>query len=245
MVIRPYLLSLLLIVLLLPPFAAVGSEPAIAAEKDPHYTAAGFFDLYVCNWPNRPPFFMILFSTPRYSEVESIAVFRPDGQPLTHLDLTQYRLIQRPGKPEKRAFITQLTLPPDAADGWYSARIMLKNGEHYFAKDYVIIYAMAQVSRMLPADSANEIAIPTELTWAAVPGARFYQAYIKDAWNDGKLIYTSQLLDVPRLVLPVNLIQPGGLYTWRVQARDVDENVLLGDFNHGSLSREIQFSVAP
>lgn len=242
---RPYLVPLLLVSLLLPSHAVLGSESDIVTEKDPHYTAAGFFDMHVCNWPDRPPFFMILFSTPRYSEVESIAVFRPDGQPLTHLDLSQYRLIQRLGKPEKRVFITQLTLPPDAADGWYSARIMLKNGACYFAKDYVIIYTMARVSRMLPADGANEIAIPAELTWGTVPGARFYQVYIKDAWNDGKLIYTSKLLDVARLVLPVNLIQPGGLYSWRVQARDVNENVLLGDFNHGSLSREAQFAVAP
>jgi len=242
---RPCLPSLLLIALFLPPFAVVGSEPAIVAETDPHYTAAGFFDMHVCNWPDRPPFFMILFSTVRYSEVESIAVFRPDGQALTHLDPARYRLIQRPGKPEKRVFITQLTLPPDAADGWYSARIMLKNGKRYLAKDFVIIYTMAQVNSMLPADGAEEIAMPAELSWEAIPGARFYQVYIKDAWNDGKLIYTSKLLDTPRLVLPANLLQAGGLYTWRVQARDVDENVLLGDFNHGSLSREAQFSVAP
>ncbi len=53
------------------------------------------------------------------------------------------------------------------------------------------------------------------------------------------------MLTQPRLVLPRGLLKPGGIYAWRVHARDVNENILLGDFNHGSLSAEIQFTTAP
>ncbi len=212
--------------------------------SDPHHSAAGFFDMHVCNWPDRPMFFLILFSTTRFDEVKRIEVFRPNGSLLTELSLSHYRVIRKKDAREKRVFIEQLTLPKGAADGWYTARVTLRNGTRYSARDYVIIYAMAQVSDMKPPDGVDDIPVPSELTWAPVAGRAYYKVYIKDMWDEGKIIYESKLLDEPRLALPARLIKPGGDYVWRVQARDVNENVLLGDFNHGSLYLEARFSTA-
>ena len=47
-----------------------------------------------------------------------------------------------------------------------------------------------------------------------------------------------------KLVLPRGLIRPGGWYKWRIHARDVNGNILLGDFNHGALSPWFEFAVA-
>jgi hypothetical protein len=62
-------------------------------------------------------------------------------------------------------------------------------------------------------------------------------------WEDSKIIHTSKLLNKPEFEMPKNLLQPGGWYKWRVHGRDVNENVILGDFNHGSLSGEFSFTV--
>ena len=78
-----------------------------------------------------------------------------------------------------------------------------------------------------------------------MPGAQYYQVFIKDLWNGDQVIYTSNILAQPRLPLPPGLLQRGGEYTWRVHARDTNGHILLGDFNHGSLSREVGFSIVP
>jgi hypothetical protein len=52
------------------------------------------------------------------------------------------------------------------------------------------------------------------------------------------------MLPKPELKLKPGLLKPGGYYSWRVHARDSNGNVLLGDFNHGSLSTPITFSLA-
>lgn len=83
-----------------------------------------------------------------------------------------------------------------------------------------------------------------ELAWLAVPGAAHYQVFIKDLWDDGKIIHSSELVTKPRLTLPPGVIKADGSYAWLVHARDVNNHVLLGDFNHGSLSREVKFSTA-
>lgn len=69
--------------------------------------------------------------------------------------------------------------------------------------------------------------------------------FIRDLWDDERLIYTSKLLTTAELVLPENLLQPGGYYSWIIHARDVNEDVRLGDFNRGSMSRPATFSVTP
>jgi len=226
---------------------AAGSEASPIPSPpthDPHYTDAGFFDMHVCNWPDRATFFLALFSTERFQEVKSIEVFRPDGRKLVSMDLTRYRLLKRKDKPEKHVFMKEIDLPADAADGWYRARITLNNGQVYRAADYLVIYSMGIVSGMTPSQSTGEIAIPTEMKWSPVAGAPYYRVYITDKW-DGKVIYESKLLKETRLSLPPGLIKPDGYYSWRVQARDVDGNILFGDFNHGSMSAEATFTAAP
>jgi hypothetical protein len=211
----------------------------------PHHTGAGFFDIHVCNWPDRPVFFMALFSTTRFDEIAEIEVFDPGNRSMGKLDLTRYRLTRSPGNPEKRVFIANIAVPQAPADGWYSALVTMRSGERFNTRDYVAIGSLARPANMVPPEGADNVPLPRELKWDPVPGARFYQVFIKDMWDGERLIHTSAMLDQPRLALPPGLLQPGGMYAWRVHARDVNEDPRLGDFNLGSLSPELKFSVAP
>jgi hypothetical protein len=226
-----------------------GAETSSAAagtahSNDPHYTAAGFFDIHVCNWPDRELFFMPLFSTTRYSEITAIEVRHPDGKRLTALDLGKFMVLKPEGKPEKHVFMTQMDVPDGAADGWYSATIRLADGTQFIAKDFVVIEPLARPSGMNPPDGAEAIAVPEKLTWSAVAPGSYYQVFIRDVWNDGKLIYKSKLLREPQLAVPAGLLKPDGLYSWQIHARDTNEDVMLGDFNKGSMSRIATFSTA-
>ena len=210
---------------------------------DTHYNDVGFFDIHVCNWPGRPPFFMPLFSTARYNEVQSIEVLTPTGELLAELDLERFRTIKREKKPDKRVFIKQFDIPPAAANGWYTARAKLANGEEYEAKDYVILHILPQAGGQVPAHEEEVARIPAKLSWDAVPGANFYQVFIRDLWDDSKLIHTSKLLTRPELELPPGLLQSGGYYSWIIHARDTNSHILLGDFNHGSLNKPVTFTI--
>lgn len=226
-----------------------GAGPAASGEpepmRSPHRVPLGFFDIHVCQWSDRPLFFMALFSTTRYDELAAVEILDPEGRSLGTLDLTKYRLTVAPGKPEKRAFISQIPVPAGAKDGWYSARITSRAGDKSVARDYVVVSPLAIASGARPAPDADNIPLPSELSWNGIPGAKHYQVFIQDLWEDEKLIYTSPLLPEPRAPLPPGLLKPGGLYAWRVHARDVNEHELLGDFNHGSLGPVMKFSVKP
>jgi hypothetical protein len=234
---------LLAVCLMLPAWLQTATASA-DASADPHYTPAGFFDIHVCNWPGRPLFFMPLFSTERYSEIQSVEVFTPNGNRLTELDLERYRIMKRDKKPEKRVYIQQLDVPPGAMDGWYSARIRLADGEVFIAKDYVIVHELPQAGGQRPANDEELAEIPARLSWQPVTGANFYQVFIRDLWNEDKLIYSSELLLAPELALPPGLLHRGGLYSWVIHARDTNSHILLGDFNHGSLNAPAEFSIA-
>jgi hypothetical protein len=212
--------------------------------KDTHYNDVGFFDIHVCNWPNRKLFFMPLFSTTRYDEVQKIDVMDPDGQPLVQLDLTRYRVIKQENKKEKHAFMNQLDVPTAAKDGWYTAQITLSNGSVHTASDYVNISTLDKARGHRPGHNEETESPPGELRWDPVPGAGFYQVFIRDQWNDDQLIHSSGLLTEPVLTLPPGLVKSGGMYSWIVHSRDVNEDLLLGDFNHGSLSKPMVFSVS-
>jgi len=67
---------------------------------------------------------------------------------------------------------------------------------------------------------------------------------VYDQWQGDKEIYKSKLLSGTRQVLPPGILEAGGTYRWRVHARDVNEHIELGDFNHGSLSPKNEFTVA-
>ena len=214
-----------------------------ATPGDAHYNEAGFFDIHVCNWPGRPLFFMPLFSTARFNEVQSIEVFTPAGELLIELDLARFRTIKQEQKPDKRVFIRQLDVPPAAANGWYSARARLANGEEYVAQDYVILHELPQAGGQVPAHEEELAQVPTKLSWDPVPGAGFYQVFIRDLWNDSELIHASKLLTRPELELPPGLLQQGGYYSWIIHARDTNSHILLGDFNHGSLNKPAIFLI--
>lgn len=211
-------------------------------EGDPHYTSAGFFDAHVCNWPEKPRFLMALFSTSRFDEVAKIAVLAPDGKHVGDLDLTQFRVFKTKSGQAKRAFIAHFDLPEKAVDGWYRAEINLKDGSRTEARDYVIQQIMDQPAGTQPTPGASNVSVSTDLSWNPIPGARFYEVFVKDVWA-GNETPGSGLLSEPRFVPPKGLLQSGGEYMWRIHARDSDGNVLLGDFNHGSLSPEMSFTV--
>ena len=56
-----------------------GADSSSPLLQDPHTSEAGFFDIHVCNWPERELFFMSLFSTPRFDEVRQVEVFFPNA----------------------------------------------------------------------------------------------------------------------------------------------------------------------
>jgi hypothetical protein len=161
-----------------------------AKPGDGHYNMAGFFDIHVCNWPDRPLFFMPLFSTAGYNDIREIEIFYPDNTLLTRLNLASYRTVEKKDRPDKRVFIKQLDIPADAQDGWYAANITLTNGKVHRAHDYVIIDRLDRASEHTPADEQELPTPPAKLSWKAVPGAAFYQVFIRDQWDNKRLIYT-------------------------------------------------------
>lgn len=233
-------LSLTLII-----FVVTQAVSSPITKGDPHYNKVGFFDIHVCNWPNRPLFFMMIFSTYDYKQIKSVNIYSPDKKLIKSMTLDKYRIVIKKGKPEKHAFINQLDIQKPFQNGWYTAEITMKDGTQHISKDYVIIDEIPIVTQITPTADAESISIPKRLTWTPIKGAAHYQVFIRDLWNDGKLIHKSKLLDTPFLNIPQNLLEADGWYSWMIHARDSREHVLLGDFNHGSLSKEYKFSTAP
>ncbi len=214
-------------------------------KNDPHYLPVGFFDLHVCNWHDRKPFFLAVFSSHQYDQVKSVKVFAPNNNLVGRFNLTKFRVIDKKGKPRKKAFLTQMALTNPRQDGWYRAEIEMKNGTRHVAKDFVKISLMQRARNRVPSAGAANIELPREFIWDPIPGAKYYRVFIKDLWDDERVIHSSKMLKEPRFKVPRNVLQPGGYYSWRVHARDINEDQKLGDFNHGSLTRDIEFSVKP
>jgi len=213
--------------------SAVSARPS-AGMADTHHTAFGTFDMHVCNWPERAPFFVAVFSTHRAQDIARIEVLRPDGQPLGDIGLERFELRSDPEYGEKRVFKTHLPLAKGAPTGWYRARLHARDGRIVEARDYVDIKIMPQV-RVLQRRAG-------ELRWEPLKGEAHYRVIIKDPWQDKKVVYKSDLLREPRLRLPPNALEPGGDYIWQVHARDTAGAVKWGEFNHGSLSTEAPLS---
>jgi len=168
-------------------FTLLLSCSTLQAAKDPdHYTSAGFFDIHVCNWPDRPPFYLALLSTERFTEIDSVTITAPSGSLVGQLSLAKYRKIKRKNKPEKRAFIDHIQLPQQTEDGWYKAEVILKDGERVMARDFVTHELLGRASGHQPAHGDELDSLPTRLRWEPLPGAGFYQAFIRDMWDDGK-----------------------------------------------------------
>ena len=211
---------------------------------DTHYTASGFFDIHVCNWPDRDSFYLSLYSTRQFKDVRSVELMNAQGVKFAALDLSKFMIINAEGQAEKRVFMTQLERPGNHSDGWFSAKITLHDGTVHTAKDFVQHGVLPRASNLLPVNQTELLEPPKVLSWSEVEGAAYYQVFIKDKWGIDKLIYTSSLLKEPRLILPADLFEYGGDYSWRVHARDVNEDIKLGDFNQGSLSRWHEFTIA-
>ena len=233
---------LTLIFVLSLPFWSIAQS--ITPAPDHHYNEAGFFDIHVCHWPDRPVFFMALFSTTRFKEVREVAVSAPAGHQIGKLDLTKYNIVQAKDKPEKRVFISHLNIPTGSPNGWHEARITLNDGKILTAKDFVRIDKMPLPQGFKPEDGDEVSEIPTALSGNTVPGAKFYRVFIKNLWT-GETVHQSKVLSEPRVALPPELLQRGETYSWKVHARDVNEDPLWGDFNLGTLSRDLVFSIAP
>lgn len=220
-------------------FAANATHP-----DDTHYTASGFFDIHVCNWPDRDSFYLSLYSTRQFKDVQSVELMNAQGEKFAVLDLSKFMVIKSEDKPEKRVFMTQVARPKNHTDGWFSAKITLRDGTVHTAKDFVKHGVLPRATNLLPGHQSKLSDPPKVLRWLAVEGARHYQVFIKDKWGVDKLIFSSGILNEPELILPEDLLEYGGYYSWRVHARDVNEDIKLGDFNQGSLSNWQEFTIA-
>ncbi len=222
-------------------FSPVQAQTQVLSQ-DPHYSEAGFFDIHICNWPDRPPFIMALFSTLYFDDVAKVSIYTPTGGLLGELDLTKFRAFKnKEGKP-KRAFITNFDIPEKTSDGWYKAVTVMKDGRSFEARDYVIHTLMPFPSGMQPASNATDVPLPLELRWDRTPGASHYQIFVYDEWEE-KLIFSSPVITDTAFKLPAGVLKSGGWYGWKVNARDANENILLGDFNHGTTSAASLFTV--
>ena len=107
------------------------AEESIKFNSDPHYNDIGFFDIHICNWPERSNFFKILFSSEKYDEIESMDVYTPDNKLLISLDKTKFRHLKRKNKPNKKVFMLEIDVPNSASTGWYSIDVRAKDGSTY------------------------------------------------------------------------------------------------------------------
>lgn len=120
----------------------------------------------------------------------------------------------------------------------------MKNGKAFDARDHVVRKVLPFASGHQPPAQSENVPMPNELRWDPVPGAGFYQVYVRDEWESERYLLTSKVIKDNFLKIPAGLFKPGGSYTWRIHARDVNGDPEWGDFNHGSLAREVRFSIA-
>ena len=200
-----------IVVLSLTPVISAAGDVSIVHD-DPHYNKIGFFDIHICNWPARPEFFKVLFSTTQYENVESMKVFTSDDTLLVKLDKRKFRTLKRKSKPDKRVFMLEVDVPKKAPSGWYYIKVNMKDGKTYQAKDYVIISIIETAQNLKPTDEDEEIQLPVTLKWSPVLGAQYYQAFVRDVWT-GELIYKSKLLSTAETKIPEGLLEACLLYT--------------------------------
>jgi len=220
-----------------------GDDLLPVVDGDPHRNEMGFFDIHICNWPNRPQFMKVLFSTTRFKEIKDMEVFSPDGDKITDIQREPYKLVLVKGKPEKRVFMTDVDVPRGSKNGWYYVVVTTNDDKEYRARDYVVVARLARATGLSPASEDVGVPVPQELKWNPVPGATYYKVFLWDEFA-GTRILESELVREPRLKLKPGLIEPGGYYRWMVHARDVNESFILGDFNSGSISDKVGLSIA-
>ncbi|GMT40841.1 MAG: hypothetical protein IEMM0001_1576 [bacterium] len=219
------------------------AEDAPVLDQDPHRNKIGFFDIHICNWPERQHFFKILFSTEKFMDIAEMEVFNPSGDSLTVLQKSRFKKLVRKKKPEKRVFIVDMDMPDSATAGWYSIKVKTTDGKEYTARDYVPMVRIKRTTEMAPSSEDSSFSLPVTLTWSKVPGAGFYMVFVRDEWT-GEMVFETKLISSNNIKIPEGKLLPGGYYGWRVHARDLNGNILLGDFHMGSMSRKAFFNVA-
>lgn len=210
-------------------------------DADPHYTPAGFFDMHVCNWPEKGVFYMSVFTSLKFDDVKQVELFNADGRRLGEVDWSRYR--DHPKQKGKRIYITHLPLTGQTKDGWFTAHIHMKDGSMIVSRDYLIHGAMSFADKLEPADQSALGEPPKEFKWTPPPGSTHWVVTIRDTWDNDAVVYTSGALTTPVLKTPDGVLKKGGAYSWRVHSRDNNGNILLGDFNHGSMSNVTHFAV--
>lgn len=231
----------LLVLIITAPLLNINAKASEKLSVDPHHSQIGFFDIHICNWPNRDNYFKALFGTERYDHILSMDIFTPDNRLLVKLDKNKFRTLKRKNKPNKKVFIVDFDVPEHAKTGWYSIVVKTKKGKKYKAKDYVVVSRIKRASNMRPNNGISS-ALPITLNWKKITGAKLYQVFVRDEWT-GKLVFKTKLINENKVTIPNEKLEPGGYYSWRVHSRDVNEHVLLGDFNMGSMSAHAEFSV--
>ena len=219
------------------------ADQSLEISSDPHYNQIGFFDIHICNWPERPYYFKIIFSSEYFDRIKTMDVHMPDNQLLVSLDKSKYRTLKRRNKPDKRVYILDIDVPDSATAGWYKINITTDDGATFQAQDYVIMSRLEKTTEMYPSSDNDEFDLPVTLKWKPVPGSKYYQTFVRDAWTE-ILVFKSKLIDTPEITIPDDRLEPGGHYYWTVHSRDTNEHVLLGDFHMGSMSNKTYFTVA-
>lgn len=222
--------------------AAIAAKDSPDRFIDPHYTRAGYFDMHVCHWPDRPLFFTALFSTTRSDDLGSIDVFRADGKRLGALDLSYSEPVLG-ADGTARAFKAHFEVERDAPNGWYYAQVTLKDGRKFTARDYVSVQAMPWVELKTQLHN-GELASNDVISWTQLPQPAFYRVVVIDLIQNKKMIYKSDLLTESHFRLPPGIVKSDGLYMLRVHARNRTREAKWGDFNHGSMTAEIPLAGA-
>jgi hypothetical protein len=216
--------------------------PLNAGEADdPHYSQAGFFDLHLCHWPDRAPFFKAVFSTFDFNNLESVSIENPDGTEILKLDTSSFIEFKSKGR-KKRAFLQDHELADTPKAGWYTAKIHLKDGTVAEARDYVDPGLLPFAEKTYPEES-QEVPLPVTVRWNPIKGATHYKVVIRDIWNNRKIAFRSKLITETALTIPDGKLEVDGEYEWLVHARDVNEDPILGDFNLGSQTAYSTFTV--
>lgn len=231
------------VVILLVTFLAVAgcAMPQAAKAPDPHYTEAGFFDLYYCHWTDRPLFVRVVFTSTRFTDVTGVEVFDPKGRPFASVDLNNYGVMKKKSldDPEKRGYFQDHPYKGNELPGWYSAKITLRDGRVIEARDRVE-WRPLEFSKNLRAETREG---RTVLRWDPPTRASHYKVYVRDPWQDNKMVIESPLLDNAVFEIPAGTLEPGGEYVWAVHARDAHHDPEWGDFNAGSTSAPVALAV--
>lgn len=146
---------------------------------------------------------------------------------------------------DKKVFINQIPLPKNSVKGEFTAIVITKNNQiHHYADRMFLDKKVGFAKIDFPKNQATNISKTPTLKWSAPKNGHYYQVFIKDKWT-GKSIYSSKTLNKTEFKVPDNLLKNDGWYAWKVHAKDMDETILYGDFNAGSLSEYHSFTTLP